>query len=82
MGAICSTENICTMDMYNAIEDECSGELLDEDFYKVGGLEFSTDYGLGNIDKEYKYTDIYNYDDARDDVVDNDDDGEGNNNNN
>ena len=65
MGAKCSTENICTMDMYNAIEGECEGELLDEDFDKVGGLDFINDYGLSDIDKDYKYTDIYNYDDGK-----------------
>jgi len=65
MGAKCSTENICTMDMYNAIEGECEGELLDEDFDKVGGLDFINDYGLSDIDKEYKYTDMYNYDDGK-----------------
>ena len=65
MGAKCSTEDICTIDTYNAIDDECGGELLDEDYDKVGGLEFINDYGLGDIDKEYKYTDIYNSDDGK-----------------
>lgn len=62
MGAKCSTENICTLDMYNEIEAECEGELVDEDYDKVGGIEFINDMGFEDMEEKYNYSDIYNYD--------------------